>query len=88
MENLANRRRRLSMREAARHVGVHLATLWRWWLHGVRGRRLDTFLVGGRRYVYLDSLESFTSPAPTTPSGTDSSVRASVAADQLGQRGI
>lgn len=88
MEHFENRRRRLSMREAARHVDVHLATIWRWWLHGVRGRRLATFLVGGRRYVYLDVLDSYISPAPTIASGSDSSARASAAADQLGQRGI
>lgn len=93
MGHLANyrrrhRRRRLSMRAAARHAEVHLATIFRWWQHGVRGRRLETFLVGGRRYVYLDSLEAFTSPVPTPLSGTDSSARASAAADQLGRRGI
>jgi hypothetical protein len=29
----------------------HIATLHRWRLHGVRGRKLPTVLVGGRRFV-------------------------------------
>ena len=38
---------RLSMREAAKLLQVHQATIWRWALHGVRGRRLPTHMLYG-----------------------------------------
>ena len=44
---------RYSLSQLARHVGVHVGTVWRWTLHGVRGHKLRTvverqlfFLVG------------------------------------------
>ncbi|MDQ3702195.1 MAG: helix-turn-helix domain-containing protein [Chloroflexota bacterium] len=53
--------RRHSMSQAAKLLGVHVATVWRWTLHGVRGRRLRTVSVGGRRYVLDDDLTAFLS---------------------------
>lgn len=47
------------MRGVAAHVGVHLATAWRWVLRGVRGRRLRSVLIGGRRYVLRADLAAF-----------------------------
>ena len=44
---------RLSINEAARRLGVHSSSLWRWVLTGVRGRKLPTILVGARRYVLV-----------------------------------
>ena len=35
------------------------ATLWRWILHGVKGVRLSTLLVGGRRYVTEQMVRDF-----------------------------
>ena len=61
---------RLSLRAVAHEVGVHLATVWRWTLSGVRGRRLRAIRVGGRRYVLRRDLEAFLEP--------DDSVTASV----------
>lgn len=37
----------------------HPSTLWRWRTRGIRGVRLDTVLIGGRRYVSADALERF-----------------------------
>lgn len=37
----------------------HPATLWRWSTHGVRGTRLETWTVGGRRFTTLAALEKF-----------------------------
>jgi hypothetical protein len=48
-----------SMIHAARVVGVHTATIWRWYLSGVRGRKLGTVLIGGRRYVLASELDAF-----------------------------
>jgi len=56
---MVNRDGRYSMREVAREAGVSLETVWRWTLRGVKGRRLHSFLVGGRRYVARIELEKF-----------------------------
>ena len=85
--------KRLSMREAASHADVHVGTIWRWALHGVRGRRLRTFLVGGRRYIAFADLEAFVGPeeqgnAVGMPSRTGDSPRAVIAAGQLTERGV
>ena len=49
---------------------LSLATLHRWRMHGVRGTRLSTCLVGGLRYVSRQSISRFlaeqnTDQAPT-----------------------
>lgn len=85
--------KRLSMREASQHVNVHVATIWRWALHGVRGRRLRTFLLGGRRYVVLSELDAFAEPYdPVDEAGIPNRggdfLRSSIAAADLTQRGV
>lgn len=50
---------RLSIPKAARRAEVHVSTVWRWCLKGVRGRRLRSVCVGGRRFVFTDDLEDF-----------------------------
>lgn len=50
---------RLSLKDAARRLGVSLPTVWRWCLHGVSGRKLASLQIGGRRYVLLADLERF-----------------------------
>jgi len=37
----------------------NVSTLWRWATKGVRGQKLFTTIVGGRRMVTLESLERF-----------------------------
>ena len=49
----------------------HLSTLHRWRLKGVRGRRLETLSVGGRRFTSLQAITRFidagnSSDAPQT----------------------
>lgn len=50
-----------SLAEAARRLPnrPHVSTLWRWYLRGVRGVRLKTVVVGGRRYTTAAYLEDF-----------------------------
>ena len=36
-----------------------LATIWRWSLKGLRGVRLETIKVGGRRYTTLEAIDRF-----------------------------
>ena len=54
----------LSPADAAEHSGVALITIWRWLRVGVRGQTLPSVHVGGRRYIAVDELESFTRPVP------------------------
>ena len=38
---------------------LSLATLHRWRLHGVRGTRLETVLIGGSRYTSAEAISRF-----------------------------
>ena len=40
----------------------NLSTLHRWRLHGVRGRRLETTLIGGRRFTSEEAIQRFVRP--------------------------
>ena len=42
---------RLTIGQLAKREKVHVATCWRWILHGVGGAKHRSFRVGGRRYV-------------------------------------
>ena len=50
---------RLSPSQAARKVRVHVATVWRWMLHGVRGHKLPSTIIGGRRYIFEKDLQAW-----------------------------
>jgi hypothetical protein len=41
------------------NLPISPATCWRWALRGVRGRRLETFLIGGRRYTSREAVDRF-----------------------------
>ncbi len=47
----------------------NLSTLHRWRLHGVRGRRLETLLIGGRRFTSVEAIARFLRPEPDEPVG-------------------
>ncbi len=54
--------RAISLPEAARMVppkGVHLSTLYRWFQHGIRGIRLETAMIGGKRVTSEEALDRF-----------------------------
>jgi hypothetical protein len=50
--------------EAPKHIPgrPHISTLHRWRLNGARGRRLETFLRGGRRFTTLEAIQRFLCP--------------------------
>ncbi|MCA9236978.1 MAG: DUF1580 domain-containing protein [Planctomycetales bacterium] len=50
---------RLTLPALARREGVNPSTAWRWALRGVRGARLQTFAVGGRRYTTAEAFARF-----------------------------
>lgn len=52
-------KRRKSIPQAAKIMGVSAETCWRWCLHGVGGVRLGTFFIGGRRFTSEDLLREF-----------------------------
>lgn len=47
--------------KAAQMLGVHIGTIHRWMMNGVRGRILPSFLVGGRRRILVVQLEAYLS---------------------------
>lgn len=50
---------RSSMTELARQLGVTIPTIWRWRQRGVRGVRLETYMLGGRRYSTQEAHRRF-----------------------------
>ena len=48
----------------------HLSTLHRWRLPGVHGVRLETCLLGGRRYTSEEALERFAAATTAAADGT------------------
>ena len=64
--------KRLTIHEVARQLNVHISTVFRWSFRGVRGRRLKSFLIGGRRYVDADDLTRFLSPQQESRQDVDS----------------
>ena len=65
--------RRLSLTELAKREGVNAATAWRWSMRGCRGVKLETFLLGGRRFTTEDLFRRFvaetneTTDVPSSP---------------------
>lgn len=51
----------------------HVATVWRWIQRGVRGVRLDTVLIGGKRFTSTEAIARFiggtTAASDPTPTG-------------------
>ena len=53
------------------------ATVWRWVLTGVRGQRLETLLVGGRRYTSREAIERFIAATTAASNGEPAPTRTS-----------
>ncbi len=47
----------------------HVSTFHRWRLVGVRGHKLETCLIGGRRYTSWESLERFAAATTAAANG-------------------
>jgi hypothetical protein len=61
----------LTLTEASKRLPTrpHAATIWRWYTHGLRGRRLETAIVGGRRVTSVEALERFVAALTTERDG-------------------
>ena len=51
----------ISLSRAAKSapVPVHISTIYRWYMRGVRGIKLETAMAGGRRVTTLEALGRF-----------------------------
>lgn len=76
----------LSLAEAARELPGHPnpSTLWRWRTKGVRGVRLKTILIGGRRHVTPAALDEFITA--TTAAGETVNEKPSTGAESNSRR--
>lgn len=81
---------RWSINQLARREALHVSTCWRWVLHGVRGVKLRSVRIGGRRFVLESDWQEFnaalnadlaTVPADPTPAAV--SARAEKAGREL-----
>ncbi len=58
-----SRERPISFNAAAKFLPEgtrpHLSTWWRWWRFGLRGIRLETVVIGGRRYTTAAAVQRF-----------------------------
>ena len=50
---------RVPIAKLARQLGVTTSTVWRWRQKGVRGVRIETFMLGGRRFTTRESYRRF-----------------------------
>jgi hypothetical protein len=69
----------LTLAEAARSLPgrPHLSTLQRWRLRGVRGVKLETILVGGRRVTSQEAIERFAAATTAAADGSSLATRTS-----------
>lgn len=67
----------LSLTEAAKVAPgrPHLATVWRWCQRGVRGVKLETIVVGGRRFTTTEALERFIARTTAAANGEPAPIR-------------
>ena len=81
---------RYSLKQVAKALNVHIASIWRWVLHGVHGRKLPTILIGGRRFVLRQDLEAFLTDGESRPSHQQraTEARATAAGKALDAYGI
>ena len=73
---------RYTFGQIASMLNVHPATIWRWVLHGVRGRKLPSIFIGGRRWVLKSDLDEFLTPQSAEAARED---RQTVQADAVGK---
>jgi hypothetical protein len=61
----------IPIKDAPKHIPgrPNLATVYRWFQRGVRGVKLQTVCVGGRRFVARTALDEFISATTAAASG-------------------
>lgn len=66
---------RLSLTQLAHQEGVSIPTTWRWAKRGVKGIRLESFCVGGRRYTTQEAFARFVERTTAVANGDQPKVR-------------
>jgi hypothetical protein len=61
---------RLSPSQAAGTLDVSVGTVWRWLLKGVKGHKLESAIIGGRRFTSQESLSRFVAKLNAGPGET------------------
>lgn len=81
---------RLPVNQLARREHLHVSTIWRWMLHGVRGIKLRAVRVGGRRFIlesdwlaFSGALNADLTNAPVDPTPSTVTARAERAGREL-----
>ena len=73
------RERPISFNQAAHFLSEgarpSCATWWRWWRKGVRGVRLATLVIGGRRFTTQKAVEEFIAATTAAASGVQPKAR-------------
>ena len=61
----------LTLNQAAEYLPgrPNVSTLHRWRLHGIRGVKLETCLIGGRRYTSREAVERFVAATTAAADG-------------------
>ena len=69
----------ISIAEAPQHIPGRpsLATVWRWLLNGTRAGKLESILIGGRRFTSLESIQRFAQQSTAAADGDATPVRTS-----------
>jgi hypothetical protein len=80
--------KRYTPNQFARESGVHVATVWRWMLYGVRGKKLKSRLLGGRRVILEEDAQAFLAQDDEPASDADLQRRAADAGKLLDARGV
>jgi hypothetical protein len=64
----------LSMTQAAKILPgrPNCSTMWRWWRRGIHGHKLETVLIGGRRYTSRAAIEAFIAATTASAGGVPS----------------
>jgi hypothetical protein len=70
-----NREQLLTFTQAAKELPgrPNVATLWRWRTAGCRGVRLETVLVGGKRYTSREAIQRFVNATTAAADGIEHS---------------
>jgi hypothetical protein len=58
---------RLTPAAAARELDVNVSTVWRWILRGIKGHRLESALIGGKRFTSFEALSRFVAQINASP---------------------
>jgi len=76
--------------QIARETDNHVSTVFRWMGRGVRGVKLRSFLVGGKRYIYLADFNDFLRELNNHryPEKVSTSNRAATATRRLDAHGV